>query len=134
GGGGLPHRGGGASTGGGAVCRPAALPGGGGEGGGIPPPPKFPAIRRDIAFVADAPILHHDVLAAIQKAAPKELTCVNLFDIFVSEKLGKGRRSLAYALEFRSPDRTLTDTEVNAAFAKIVQALKDSLRVEVREG
>jgi len=62
------------------------------------------------------------------------LTGIELFDIFQSEKLGKGRRSLAYALEFRSPDRTLTDAEVNAAFVKIVQALKDGLRVDVREG
>lgn len=41
---------------------------------------------------------------------------------------------MAFTLEFRSPDRTLTDQEVNAAFSKIVQALKSGLSVEVREG
>jgi len=102
--------------------------------GGIKPSPQFPSVRRDVAFFADASVLHRDVVETIKKVAPAELTGVELFDIFQSEKLGRGRRSLAYALEFRSPDRTLTDTEVNAAFVKIVQTLKDGLRVEVREG
>jgi len=41
---------------------------------------------------------------------------------------------MAYTLEFRSTDRTLTDQEVNVAFSGIIQALKDGLKVEVREG
>ena len=107
------------------------------EGGtktAIKPPPQFPGMRRDIAFVADASVLHRDVVATVRKVAPAELTGVELFDIFQSKDLGKGKRSLAYSLEFRSPDRTLTDAEVNVAFVKIVQALKDDLHVEVREG
>ncbi|MDR2850341.1 MAG: phenylalanine--tRNA ligase subunit beta [Verrucomicrobiota bacterium] len=100
----------------------------------IKPVPQFPAIRRDIAFLSDAAVAHRDVVAAIRKAASAELTGVELFDIFQSKEIGRGRRSLAYALEFRSPDRTLTDQEVNTAFAKIVQALKSGLNVEVREG
>ena len=41
---------------------------------------------------------------------------------------------MAYALVFRSAERTLTDQEVNEAFTKIIQNLKDVLKVEVREG
>jgi len=95
---------------------------------------KYPATRRDVALVVEAGVTHEQIVAAIRKAAPAELTRVELFDIFQSKALGSGKRSLAYAMTFRSPERTLTDAEVNAAFVKIVQALKDGLRVDVREG
>lgn len=100
----------------------------------VKPVPQYPAVRRDIAFVAAASVTHRDVVEAVRKAGPKELTHVTLFDIFQPKEIAKGKRSMAYTLEFRSSDRTLTDTEVNAAFIKIVQALKDGLGVEVREG
>jgi phenylalanyl-tRNA synthetase beta chain len=117
-----------------AELRLAPLLAGRAAGGAVKPPPKFPATRRDVALVVDASVTHEQIVAAIRKAAPSELTRVELFDIFHSKALGMGKRSLAYALEFRSPERTLTDAEVNAAFARIVQALKDGLHVEVREG
>jgi len=101
---------------------------------GVKPVPQYPAVRRDIAFVADAAVTHRDIVETVRQAAPRELTKVRLFDTFESKEIGKGKRSMAFTLEFRSPDRTLTDPEVNAAFAKIVQALKSGLDVEVREG
>ncbi|MBP5322116.1 MAG: phenylalanine--tRNA ligase subunit beta [Kiritimatiellae bacterium] len=101
--------------------------------GNIKPPPQFPVVRRDIAFVADVGLTHERVVKTIRKAGPPELTSVELFDIFQSKEIGKEKRSLAYALDFRSPERTLTDQEVNAAFAKIIAALKSELNVEVRE-
>jgi len=100
----------------------------------IKPVPQYPSVRRDIAFVADVSITHCDIESTIRKAAPKELTGIGLFDIFQSKEIGKGKRSMAYTLEFRSTDRTLTDQEVNVAFSGIIQALKDGLKVEVREG
>ncbi|MDD4101063.1 MAG: phenylalanine--tRNA ligase subunit beta [Kiritimatiellae bacterium] len=95
--------------------------------------PQYPAVRRDIAFVAGAEIKHADVVSVISKAAPAELTGIELFDMFQSKEIGKGRRSLGYALEFRSAERTLTDSEVNAAFVRIIKMLKEVLGVEVRE-
>ena len=67
------------------------------------------------------------------KAAPPELVDIRLFDIFTSKDIGKDRRSFAYSLAFRAPDRTLTDDEVNRAFAKIAEALKTTLQVDVRD-
>ena len=96
--------------------------------------PQFPPVTRDIAFVANADVTHEAIVQAIRKAAPKELKDIRLFDIFTSKELGKGRASRAYSLTFRADDRTLTDDEVNAAFGRIVEALKSSLAVEVREG
>ena len=80
-----------------------------------------------------AGVTHADVEKCIRKAAPPELTAVTLFDIFKSKDIGNDRRSFAYSLAFRSPSRTLTDDEVNGAFAKIVDALKATLQVEVRD-
>ena len=106
----------------------------GGKSGAVKPSPQYPAVRRDIAFIADAGLTHAEVVKTIQKVAPSTLTGIELFDIFQSKEIGKGKRSLAYALVFRSAERTLTDQEVNEAFAKIIQNLKDALKVEVREG
>lgn len=95
--------------------------------------PQFPLVRRDVALVAAANITHDDIVKIIRKNGGKELTRVDLFDIFMSKDLKDGRRSLAYALEFRSAERTLTDDEVGRAFQRIVDALKATAGVEVRE-
>ena len=99
----------------------------------LKPVPQFPAVKRDIAFVGGPDATFAAVSACIRRAAPKELTDIGVFDIFTSKDIGKGRRSFAYSLAFRSPDRTLTDDEVNRAFAKIAEALKNELKVEVRD-
>jgi phenylalanyl-tRNA synthetase beta chain len=96
--------------------------------------PPYPAVRRDLAFVAPRAVRHGDVVAAIRAAGGTDLTGVDLFDIFESREIGREKRSMAYALEFRSPSRTLTDDEVNQSLQKIIQALKQSLALEIREG
>ena len=100
----------------------------------LKPVPQFPASRKDIAFIAPEGVTHEAVVRTVRKAAPPELTDVRLFDIFTSKSLGAGKRSMGYALEFRSAERTLRDAEVNAAFAKIAEALRAELGVEIREG
>ena len=87
---------------------------------------------RDLALVAPEALTNGEIVKAITKAGPKTLTNVTLFDIFKPKNLGDGKRSLAYSLEFRSPERTLTDDEVNAACEKIMTVLKNTLGVEVR--
>ncbi len=99
----------------------------------LKPVPQFPASRKDIAFIAPETLTHETVVKTIRKSAPPELTDVALFDIFTSKAIGNGKRSMGYALEFRSAERTLKDVEVNAAFTKIVDALRKELGVEIRE-
>ncbi len=100
----------------------------------LKPVPQYPASRKDIAFIAPDDLTHEAVVKVIRKAAPPELTDVSLFDIFTSKAIGQGKRSMGYALEFRSAERTLKDAEVNAAFAKIADALRKELGAEIREG
>ncbi|MFO7936976.1 MAG: phenylalanine--tRNA ligase subunit beta [Kiritimatiellia bacterium] len=100
----------------------------------VKPVPVYPAVKRDVAFISDSSVSHRDVVECIRNSAPAELTGIELFDIFTSKAMGRGKRSLGYTLSFRSLERTLTDQEVNESFAGIVHALKDNLKVEVRDG
>jgi phenylalanyl-tRNA synthetase beta chain len=95
--------------------------------------PQFPLVRRDVALIAARDVSHATVETVIRRNGGRELTRVELFDIFKSKDLKDGRRSLAYALEFRSAERTLTDEEVGRSFQRIVEALKATPGIEVRE-
>jgi phenylalanyl-tRNA synthetase beta chain len=55
-----------------------------------------------------------------------------LFDVFRSEQIGAGKKSLAYNLTYQAPDRTLTDTEVTAARNKIIKRLEQELGAKLR--
>ncbi|MCN9240869.1 phenylalanine--tRNA ligase subunit beta [Streptomyces sp. RY43-2] len=75
----------------------------------------FPVATQDVALVVDAAVPHADVEAALREGAGELLESVRLFDVYESEQLGEGRKSLAYALRFRAADRTLTVDEASAA-------------------
>lgn len=94
---------------------------------------QFPSVTRDIALVAGRSVTNAAVVDVIRKNGGGELTSIELFDIFKPKELKDGKRSLAYALEFRSPEKTLTDIEVGKAFQRIVDALKSTAGIEVRE-
>jgi len=78
-------------------------------------------------------VTHDAVLQTVKQAKPANLENVDLFDIFRGKGIPEGRKSLAYAFTYRSPEKTLTDAEVNAAHIKIVEALKLNLGATVRE-
>lgn len=99
----------------------------------IKPVPQYPAIRKDLAIIVPNTMSYLNIVKVIREKAPAELTDLSLFDIFTSKALGKDKRSLGLTLEFRSVEKTLKDTEVSTAFAKIIQHMKDKLGVDVRE-
>ncbi len=75
----------------------------------------FPLAKEDVALVVDEGISAADVEDALRAGAGELLESLRLFDVYRDERLGAGRKSLAYALRFRAPDRTLTVEEVSAA-------------------
>jgi phenylalanyl-tRNA synthetase beta chain len=83
----------------------------------------YPVATQDVALVVDDSVPAADVEVALVEGAaavspadaPSLLEDVRLFDVYTGEQTGEGRRSLAYALRFRAPDRTLTDEEVAVA-------------------
>lgn len=98
------------------------------------PLPAYPAVIRDVAMIVDSSVRNESVLEEIRKNSPKELTEVRLFDIYTGKGIGKGRKSLAYSMTYRSLERTLTDEEVNAMHESIKESLKNGLKAEIREG
>ena len=99
---------------------------------GVKELPKFPAVTRDIAVVVEEAAGAGDMLEAIQKAGGRTLEEVKLFDIYRGEKLGAGKKSVAYAMTFRASDRTLTDAEITHSMEKILAVLEGSFGAEIR--
>ena len=75
----------------------------------------FPVATQDVALVVDASVPAARVESALRAGAGELLESLRLFDVYRGEQVGQGRASLAFALRFRSPDRTLTAREVSAA-------------------
>ncbi|AWK07804.1 phenylalanine--tRNA ligase subunit beta [Streptomyces spongiicola] len=75
----------------------------------------FPVATQDVALVVDSGVPAADVERALREGAGELLESIRLFDVFEGEQIGGGRKSLAYALRFRAPDRTLTVEEASAA-------------------
>ena len=94
--------------------------------------PRFPPIRRDLAFVVDEDVPAGGMQAALEAAAGELLDRSLLFDVFRGGAIPEGRKSIAFALEFRAPDRTLTDEEVEPVIDTVVDRLRSELGAELR--
>ncbi|MEW6435490.1 MAG: phenylalanine--tRNA ligase subunit beta [Myxococcota bacterium] len=84
------------------------------------PMTRFPAVLRDLAVVVPQAMASEQVRAVILEVGRPLVEDAQVFDVYAGPQVGEGRKSLAYALRYRSPERTLTDTEVSEAHAKIV--------------
>ncbi len=98
----------------------------------VKPLPKFPAVTRDIAMVVDDGISAGKIDAIVKNKAGQIFESLKLFDVYKGEQLKSGTKSIAYSIIFRSPDRTLTDDEVNKSMDNIYKALKEKLGAELR--
>lgn len=84
----------------------------------------FPTLNQDLALVVDDVTPAEDVRKVIVEAGGELLEKVELFDVYRSESLGEGKKSLAFSLTFRANDRTLTDdecSEFRLAAAKLAE-------------
>ena len=91
----------------------------------IAPAPRFssfPLAKEDVALVVEEAVPVAAVEQALRAGAGDLLESLRLFDVYRSEQIGAGRKSLAFALRFRAPDRTLTDEETVAARQAAVDA------------
>ena len=75
----------------------------------------FPVAKEDVALIVDDEVPAAAVERALRAGAGPLLESIWLFDIYAGPQIGAGKKSLAYALRFRAPDRTLTDAEAAAA-------------------
>jgi phenylalanyl-tRNA synthetase beta chain len=76
---------------------------------------SYPVAKEDVALVVDIAAAAADVEAALREGAGELLESIRLFDVYTGDQVGEGKKSLAYALRFRAPDRTLKEGESAAA-------------------
>lgn len=88
---------------------------------------RFPAVFRDLAVVVPQAMASEAVRAVILEVGKPLVEDAQVFDVYVGPQVGEGKKNLAYALRYRSPERTLTDTEVSDAHAKIVAQVTQRL-------
>ena len=96
------------------------------------PLPKYPAVSRDLALVCDEEVTVAQAEKVIAAAAGKLLRDVKLFDIYRGVGVPTGKKSMAFSLELRADDRTLTDSDSEAVTSKVLKALEDQLGATLR--
>ena len=85
---------------------------------------SFPAVLQDIAVIVPDDVSAERLAEVVREGAGDLLSALRVFDLYHGEQVGEGSKSLALRLEFRAPDRTLTDEEVAERRAAIEQALE----------
>ena len=96
------------------------------------PLPKYPSVTRDLALICDENVTVAQVEDVITASAGKLLRGVKLFDIYRGTGIAEGKKSLAFSLELRADDRTLTDADSEGVVSKVLEALKTKLDAALR--
>ncbi len=94
--------------------------------------PLYPPVVEDLALVMNDDVPAAQVEFLIRQTGGNTVTDVSLFDVYRGEKLGAGRKSLAYHLTYQAPDKTLTDKDVAKVRYRIVQRLERELGAQLR--
>jgi phenylalanyl-tRNA synthetase beta chain len=96
------------------------------------PVPAFPPVLEDLALVVEENIPAERVAEVIKLGAGRIVTNITLFDVYRSEQIGKGKKSLAYSLTYQSVDKTLTDNDVAQVRGRIIRQLEQDLGARLR--
>jgi phenylalanyl-tRNA synthetase beta chain len=98
---------------------------------GIVPVSEFPPVYEDIAIIVDESVLAETVEALIKQTGGRSVTNVKLFDVYRDEKIGAGKKSLAYSLTYQA-EKTMTDADAAAIRNKIVKRLENEVGAKLR--
>lgn len=95
--------------------------------------PRFPAVYRDMAMVVDLPVSWARMRAEIIAAGGDLCREVRVFDVYTGRPVAEGKKSVAFAVTYQAPDRTLTDDEVGRVHEGIRQRLETTFDARIRE-
>lgn len=95
--------------------------------------PKYPSVQRDLAMIVSKELAWEKVEQSVQKVKLSKLQGIKLFDIFESEKLGAGKKSMAVNFTFLDEEKTLTDIEIDGWMSTIMTTLEKDLSAEIRK-
>ena len=93
---------------------------------------RFPVMQRDLALVVNRDTTFESIENVVKKVKPGKLRDMRLFDVFESDKLGAGKKSMAVSFLFSDEEKTLTDKEVDAMISKLIQGFETDLAAEIR--
>ncbi|MFY0543697.1 phenylalanine--tRNA ligase subunit beta [Brevibacillus sp. H7] len=96
------------------------------------PLPKFPAVTRDLALVVDRAVPAAALESVIRQTAGELLESLTLFDVYTGERIAADKKSMAFSLVYRHPERTLQDEEIQQVTQAVIQALKEQTGAELR--
>ncbi len=94
--------------------------------------PKYPEVRRDLALLIDSGIKFEQIRELAYKTEGKLLKKINLFDVFTSEKLGRGKKSYAVSFTLQDPQKTLTDKQIDKIMQRLIDAYIKNLGAQIR--
>ncbi len=94
---------------------------------------KYPSVERDLALVIAKETPFEAIQLSIQQAKLSALNSVRVFDIFESEKLGVGKKSVAINFVFNATDKTLTDVEIDTMMKSLIQLFEKNIQAEIRK-
>ena len=103
--------------------------------GGIPvykPLPRFPAVTRDIAVVCGAEIPVGDMVEHIMAEGGQYLKGCRIFDVYTGHHIAEGKKSVAFSLNMRADDQTLTDDHAEETVKKVLAALEKKFGAIIR--
>ncbi|HQI41775.1 MAG: phenylalanine--tRNA ligase subunit beta [Ignavibacteriales bacterium UTCHB2] len=95
-------------------------------------PLKYPKVIRDFAFIFDESVKYLDIKEFIKKKSSQLLKEVTVFDLFESELLGQGKKSIAFTLEYYDYNRTLTEEEVEKDFNNLITLVTKEFNAQLR--
>jgi phenylalanyl-tRNA synthetase beta chain len=97
------------------------------------PLPNYPKVLRDLAIVIDESVKWDQIESAVTALGIPILESVQFFDLYSGKQVPEGKKSIAFSLQFASPERTLTGEEVNAAQETIINHLRNSFGADLRK-
>ena len=94
---------------------------------------KYPAVNRDLSIIVNKALPFEAVEKATAAAKVNKLTSIRLFDIFESEKIGAGKKSMAISFTFLDEEKTMTDKEIDGMMNKVIASYEKELGAEIRK-
>ncbi len=94
----------------------------------------YPAVHQDLAFIVPENVSAGDLMDAAREAAGPELRALRVFDVYRGPQVGEGKKSIALAVSFQSPERTLSDADAALLRERIATALAERFGAELRSG
>ncbi|MES2616342.1 MAG: phenylalanine--tRNA ligase subunit beta [Bacteroidota bacterium] len=99
----------------------------------LQPLPQFPVVRRDLSLVLDKSIAFKSIQTEINKLRLKNLTGVNVFDVYEGKPLADDKKSISISFDLYDHEKTMADKEIDAIMQKLIQQFETSLNAVIRK-